>query len=118
MKSFILIIISLLFSCSVFAQLDNIYKNKSISEWKNKPQFKLGLNQYTPPPFKLTVPENNINKMGVLKLETRGIYKGNNGKGSDIYVYEPDNMPCLKPDSTFHSNMPVLGLTAKPKVKR
>ncbi|HEX8333834.1 MAG TPA: hypothetical protein VF622_14525 [Segetibacter sp.] len=117
MKASIFTLFFLLLSCSVFAQLDNIYKNKSITEWKNKPGIKFDLNHYTPPPFKLTIPEKNINQMGVLKLESKGIYKGNNGKGSDFYVYEPDNMPCLKPDSTFHSNMPVVGLVVKPKFK-
>jgi hypothetical protein len=32
-------------------------------------------------------------------------YVGNNGKGSDIYKSHLDNMPVLKPDKSFSSNM-------------
>ncbi len=31
---------------------------------------------------------------------------GNNGKGHDIYILQMDNMPMIKPDSTYTSNMP------------
>ncbi len=33
-------------------------------------------------------------------------YIGNNGKGQDIYQSQLDNMPILKPDSSFYSTMP------------
>lgn len=31
---------------------------------------------------------------------------GNNGKGHNIYILPIDNMPMIKPDSTYSSNMP------------
>jgi hypothetical protein len=34
------------------------------------------------------------------------IYVGNNGRGQDIYRSQIDNMPILKPDSTFATQMP------------
>jgi hypothetical protein len=34
---------------------------------------------------------------------------GNNGKGQNIYVLPLDKMPCIRPDSTYKSNMPVAG---------
>lgn len=33
-------------------------------------------------------------------------YQYNNGKGLDIYKANIDNMPVIKPDSTFYSTMP------------
>ena len=35
------------------------------------------------------------------------VYKGNNGKGFDIYESKVDNMPMLVPDSSYSYNMPV-----------
>jgi hypothetical protein len=55
-------------------------------------------------------------KMPTLKLETTGKYLGNNGKGADIYAMSPDNMPCLVPDSTFQSRMPVSRLNSTLKL--
>lgn len=34
---------------------------------------------------------------------------GNNGNGHNIYTLPLDNMPMIKPDSTYFSNMPVAG---------
>ena len=34
------------------------------------------------------------------------MYVGNNGRGQDIYRAQQDNMPILKPDSSFYSGMP------------
>lgn len=34
-------------------------------------------------------------------------YLGNNGKGLDIYQANIDNMHVVRPDSAFHSTMPV-----------
>lgn len=33
-------------------------------------------------------------------------YQYNNGKGLDVYKANTDNMPVVKPDSTFYSAMP------------
>lgn len=34
---------------------------------------------------------------------------GNNGKGQNIYILPIDNMPMIKPDSTYSFKMPVAG---------
>ncbi|WP_153795875.1 hypothetical protein [Foetidibacter luteolus] len=34
------------------------------------------------------------------------VYRYNNGKGLDVYESPLDNMPVVKPDSTFYSPMP------------
>lgn len=36
---------------------------------------------------------------------------GNNGKGHNIYILPVDNMPIIKPDSTYLYNMPVSGFS-------
>jgi hypothetical protein len=36
---------------------------------------------------------------------------GNNNQGFTLYSATPDNMPVVKPDATFHSNMPIVGAT-------
>lgn len=58
--------------------------------------------------------------MPVVKLKLKGEFKGNNGKGSDIYAMTPDSMPCLVPDSTYASRMPVKSSTIimRPKINR
>jgi hypothetical protein len=33
------------------------------------------------------------------------VFSGSNGKGYNIYILQLDNMPVLRPDSTFQSNM-------------
>jgi len=48
-----------------------------------------------------TMPNAFVKKLPVPKLY------GNNGKGHDIYILSIDNMPVIKPDSTYVSKMPV-----------
>ncbi len=53
---------------------------------------------------------NNLDDMpvagiGAVKLN----YKGINGNGFEVYYATPDNMPIVKPDSTFYATMPVVG---------
>jgi hypothetical protein len=48
------------------------------------------------------------------------VYVGNNGNGLDIYRSPIDNMPVVKPDKNFTSNMPVFNyqlLPDRPAVK-
>ena len=47
--------------------------------------------------------------MSVIKIPLKGEYTRNNGKGANIYSMQPYNMPCLVPDSTFLSKMPIAG---------
>lgn len=42
----------------------------------------------------------------VLKLPLTATYEGNNGKGADIFAMQ-SYMPCIMPDKTFRSNIPV-----------
>lgn len=44
------------------------------------------------------------------------IYIGNNGMGQDIYRAQLDNMPILKPDSSFSSSMPKKMTTPAPSM--
>ena len=53
---------------------------------------------------------NNVDNMpvagtGAVKLN----YKGINRNAFEVYFATPDNMPIVKPDSTFYSAMPVVG---------
>jgi hypothetical protein len=101
MKRIILLFILIAASTSTFAQLDKLYYNKTYESLrkKGKVPFK--------EPGKIVInamPGNRYN-MPVVELKSQGTYKGNNGDGADIYAYSPDNMPVLKPDSTFRSNM-------------
>lgn len=41
----------------------------------------------------------------------KGKKVGDNGNGQDIYVLPLDNMPSIRPDSTYSSRMPVAGGT-------
>jgi len=102
MKGIVFILIMTVFSTEGFTQIENLYKKKSVAPVEKKPLVR-NFNHpkvvtIGPPAIKYNTP--------VLKLESKGVLKGNNGRGSDIYVYAPDNMPVLKPDSTFRSKMP------------
>ncbi len=55
------------------------------------------------PKYKLVMPNAMTVDLGKAQLA------GNNGQGQNIYVLPVDKMPCLKPDSTFRSNMPIAG---------
>ncbi len=63
---------------------------------------------------KTTVSDTVIDK-SVLKIKLDLKYIGNNGKGADVYAMMPHGMPCIVPDSTFHSNMPVTNFNGEPK---
>lgn len=56
---------------------------------------------------RLEVPQyiNNIPNAFTGKLPEPK-YIVSNGKGQDIYILPVDNMPMIKPDNTYHSNMP------------
>lgn len=107
----ILLIAATLFAKNVFSQtLDMQQRNL----WKNytgktgSPKF------YLPQTFKLMLTQqrgDTIFDKSVAKIELTKEYAANNGRGADVYIMKPYNMPCLIPDSTFHSNMPVKGFT-------
>lgn len=64
------------------------------------------------PPYKKlnnTKPNVFVEK-SVLKLELGKEYLSNNGNGANVYRIMPHKMPCLIPDLTFESRMPVVGI--------
>lgn len=111
MKKIVLLACFATMYVSAFSQIEN-YKKKSPESQKKKPLLPANLNQ---PKIAINgVPRKQYN-MPVLALESKGVYKGNNGMGSDIYTYSPDNMPVLKPDSTYQTSMPVIRRAPKKK---
>ena len=56
-------------------------------------------------PLQRMVPRNGMPNLFIIKPD-QPLYKGNNGKGSDIYESRIDKMPLLVPDSSFSSSMP------------
>ena len=57
-----------------------------------------------------TKPLNYVDNMPVAGMGAVTLnYKGINGNGFEVYYATPDNMPVVKPDSTFYSAMPVVG---------
>ena len=51
--------------------------------------------------------KENERSMPIIKPKLTAKYLGSNGKGADIYAMMPYNMPCLVPDSSFKSKMPI-----------
>ncbi len=99
---------------NAFSQTTDMYKRKP---WENNKTLK-DLPDSIKKRFKLS---NKViadspkvrNSMPVLKLKSQRNYRGNNGRGADIYALSPDRMPCLTPDSTFRSTMPVKNYSSK-----
>lgn len=95
---------------SASSQINETYRNKKLTVTKTTPAFKLGdINKQHHEGFLTPIPKNPRNEIPVLKFKLKGEHESNNGKGADIYIYSPYNMPVLKPDATFKSNMPVTG---------
>ena len=61
----------------------------------------------------LVDPGAGVERMPIKKIENKGVYRYNNGKGFDVYTMQADNMPCLVPDSTFQSRFPNATAPAK-----
>ena len=114
----LLVLLTIFLAPKAFSQLNDVFQPKSWEQKKEKaakPQrvYKI-INDAT------RVVNDTTDATGdksVLRLKLTPEYKGNNGKGADIYAMQPYNMPALVPDSTFHSRMPVKGAatTSKPK---
>ena len=114
MKNLFMLFLLLAIGLPAFSQIEKTYRNKSLTPVSKKLGFKLSYNNEPVENSKVVLPNEPKNKMPVLELSSTGVFKANNGKGADIYAYSPDNMPVLKPDSTFRSNMPN-GFLVKPK---
>jgi len=91
------------FVVTAYGQTNDIYLHRNLEDQKK--------NQALMDVYKRIYSNDTLlqkkNQMPVLKLELKETYLGNNGRGSDIYAISPDKMPCLKPDKTFRSAMPV-----------
>lgn len=110
MKIFFILLAALFYSVYAKAQQTNIFKNKPWEDFRKKELLSQKLKSihpvidndkyYQPSPI-----EKNHN--GVLKIPLTGTYAANNGKGAYICTMQPYNMPCMVPDKTVTSNMPV-----------
>ena len=113
MKPFIFILAICAFATNAHSQLDNSYGKRFGKSLKDRPAIKLNLNENVPINITPITPLELKQNMPVVKLNSNGTFLKNNGNGSDVFVYEPDNMPVIKPDATFKSNMPVAGVAPK-----
>jgi hypothetical protein len=103
----LLLLLTIFMVPKAFSQLNNVFQPKPWEYQKYKAaQPKLTYRNQLKKSFASDSTEATEDK-SVLKLRVTPEYKGNNGKGADIYAMQPYNMPCLVPDSTFHSRMPV-----------
>lgn len=109
----LLLIIAVFCISKGYSQKPDIYKRKPWEEMKLKNLFRnqLQFNNKLKDTI-ILVPGNNTDR-SVLQLKLDKSYMGSNGKGADVYAMTPYNMPCIIPDSTFHSNMPVAGFENK-----
>lgn len=109
MKTSILILTVIFFSLRAKGQ-QNIFKNKPWEDYKKKELLSQKLKQITP-----SVDNNNFlqrpaaGNKSVLIIPLTGTFIKNTGKGSDLYVVNTFKMPCIVPDKTFTSNMPIAG---------
>ncbi len=110
MKVSFILLAALFYTVHAKAQQNNIFKNKPWEDFRKKELLTQKLKQMNPiiDNDKYSQPlVTEQNHKGVLKIPLTGTYEGNNGKGADIYAMQPYNMPCIVPDKTFTSNMPV-----------
>ena len=111
MKFFIAILF-LFASFNAVAQNKYLFKSQPVQEWKKKNGFSDTLKGGMIRPL-LVLPHQDLNKApdnkeAVVRLQLKGRYLGNNKAGADIYAMEPYKMPCLVPDSTYKSSMPIV----------
>ncbi len=92
-----------------FAQNIDIYKRKPWEDLKLKNRFRNQLqnNLQLKKDSVIIVPNPNNTDMSVLRLKLTKEYVANNRNGADVCTMMPYNMPCIMPDSTFRSDMPV-----------
>lgn len=111
----LLLLLSVFCITKSFGQDINIYKRKPWEDLKSKNLFRNQL-QNNPQLNKdsvIVVPSLNNSDRSVLRLKLTKEYVGSNRNGANVYAMMPYNMPCIMPDSTFHSNMPVAGFDGK-----
>ncbi len=110
MKVSFILLAALFYTVHAKAQQNNIFKNKPWEDFRKKELLTQKLKQMNPiiDNDKYSQPlVTEQNHKGVLKIPLTSTYEGNNGKAADIYAMQPYNMPCIVPDKTFTSNMPI-----------
>jgi hypothetical protein len=110
MKTYFFLLTALFYILDAKAQQKNIFKNKPWEDFRKKElltqklnQMNLGSNNNK----SAQLAEEEQDDKSVLKVPLTATYEGNNGKGADIFAMQPYNMPCIVPDKTFKSNMPL-----------
>lgn len=110
MKLLIFFATAIFSSAVVSAQINDMYKRKPWEETKYNLLLKDTLNRlFAVPPAIKNI--HGKNQEGVYKLPLKGLYLGENGNGDRIYAMQSDRMPCLVPDKSFASNMPVASVS-------
>lgn len=112
MKISVTLLAVLFYSCSANAQQKNIFKNKPWEDLKKKQELDQKLKSLNPQYKSVDLaglPADGPVDNSVLKIPLTSTYTGKAGHGTDLYKINGYNMPCIAPDSSFASNMPVLG---------
>lgn len=116
MKVSFILLTALFYTVHAKAQQNNIFKNKPWEDFRKKELLNQKLKQMNPAinndKSSQPLPLEQNNK-GVLKIPLTATYEGNNGKGADLYAMQPYDMPCIVPDKTFNSAMPIAGKYGK-----
>ena len=97
---------------SSYSQTDNIWKRKPWQELKYDNRHKLSFSN--PETKVVTQPENQVSNMPVVEMEITLQKNRSINSTTDLFVVEPYHMPCIVPSKEYKSNMPVIGVTAKP----
>lgn len=109
MKLFIIGIVAIIYSVTLEAQNNDIFKRRLWEEYKQKRLLQDTFNRVfsLPPATKITPFKADPN---VMKLPLKGVFLKENSNGDKIYAMESDKMPCLVPGKNTVFNMPVAGI--------
>lgn len=109
MKAYFFLLTALFYVVDAEAQQNNIFKNKAVEDFRKKELLTRKLNEMKFESNNKSVQpaEEEQDEKSVLKVPLTATFEGNNEKGGDIFAMQPYNMPCIVPDKTFSSNMPV-----------
>ena len=105
------ILLCFIFGCS-YSQTDNIWKRKPWQDLKYENRQKLSFPN--PEPKVVTEPLRQMPNMPVVEMEITLQKNRSINSTTDLFVVEPYHMPCIVPSKEYKSNMPVIGVTAKP----
>jgi len=111
-KYLLLLSMFTIFNITVKAQEISIYKRNPMKELKLKKllQDSLQFLKHRQPATRTVAPPP---EPGVLRIEIKGDFQGENQKGDQVYTMQPDHMPCVVPSKKVVLDMPVAGLEKK-----